>query len=483
MDRIEQKPSLMDDLKRGLSGLFNRASAGHHEIQLENGMNIICETDFSMKNLEFCFVVNAGMVDAPQDHPELPHLAEHMALHGDSRMPMEVVRDFRIHEGRIAAFVTPQHTYFTGAIPWVSGRAHDVIDFMKNFVQTPSFEDEGLAREKTVMETEMAERYTMPVSAQIDHVFAAAGLTLKERGTAENIASVRNIKPQDVREFFETYFHAGNIDISIRGPVTANMIKQLSQMSFDDAPQDGIVNARHTNRIMPQNRDHMDHDEGARMVALNVAALRPADNDIQTLATERVLAHYATMALEQEVRDQRGLAYNAHATPLNTPEMDGFMMGVKILPDSATEAAEGIASVLRQIESGDINADFFATAQKLAHQHSSVRDVSQPFANDPAVAQYTRWSSAQKGQQALDLSLGIADVSPQHLQNYVDQHFYQDKFSYMAKGDLSAVPEKDVFCEMMGRDPDVAHEPTQDLSSARGEIIQTALPATPLSAT
>jgi predicted Zn-dependent peptidase len=261
------------------------------------------------------------------------------------------------------------------------------------------------------------------------------------------------------------------------------MIKQLSQMSFDDAPQGGVVNARHTNRIMPQNRDHMDHDETGRMVSLNISSFRPADNDIQTLAIERVMQQYATMALEQEMRDHRGLAYSVHAMPLNTSEMDGFVMGAKVLPDAATEAAQGLASVLREIESGDINPVFFAAAQRLAHQHSGARDVPQQFSSNPAVAQYMRWSSDQKGQQALDLKSEILKVSDKDLQNYVDQHFYQDKFSYMAKGDLSAVPEKDVFCEMMGRDPDVAQEQTQDLNGARDEITQTALPATPLSAT
>ena len=187
-----------------------------HTHSLDNGLQIIGETNPSARSVALGFFVRTGARDETAEVSGVTHFLEHMVFKGTPhRSALDVNRDFDRIGANYNAFTSEENTVFYAAV--LPEYVPQAVDILADILR-PSLRVEDFDMEKNVIIEEIGMYDDQPMWSAYDHAkriyFGEHPLGNSILGTAD---SIRALKRDQMHAYFERRYVAQNIQVTFAG--------------------------------------------------------------------------------------------------------------------------------------------------------------------------------------------------------------------------------------------------------------------------
>ena len=333
---------------------------------LPNGLRILTSTIRHTNAVSIMFLFGAG---SRYETPELAgasHLFEHMLFKGTPTRPTprqisEVVEGVG---GMLNAFTDREVTGYYCRVAQPNYR--ESIDLLSDMTLNSFFKDEDIAKEKQVVYEEIRASNDSPgarVSMMLDDLLWPE--QPMGRDIAGSVESVGAISREQMLKYLETQYVGSNTVIAIAGNIEhVDVVEQLTE----------LLGGLHDGEILPMypheqkpiiKRVALEHRPTEQAhIAFGLPGLANDDPDRHALSIMSViLGETMSSRLFEEIREQRGLAYDIHSGAHFFSDCGALIVESGIDPARVDEAIPVILSELAKMRDGVTEAEW---AQALA---------------------------------------------------------------------------------------------------------------------
>ena len=333
---------------------------------LPNGIRVLSSSFRHTNAVSIIFLFGAG---SRYETPELAgasHLFEHMLFKGTPERPTprdisEVVEGVG---GTLNAFTDREVTGYWCRLAQPNYR--DGIDLLSDMTLNSLFREEDIAKEKQVVYEEIRASFDSPgarVSMMLDDLLWPD--QPMGRDIAGSVESVGSISRNDMCKYLETQYVGSNTVIAIAGNIEhQEVVDQIT----------GSLGSLHDGKILPMfphekkalsKRVALEHrpTEQAHL-AIGLAGFANDDPDRHALSIMSViLGETMSSRLFEEVREQRGLAYDIHSGAHFYSDCGAFVVESGIDPNRVDEAIPVILKELAKMRDGVTEAEWTQALQ------------------------------------------------------------------------------------------------------------------------
>lgn len=328
---------------------------------LPNGLRILTSTIRHTNAVSIMFLFGAG---SRYETPELAgasHLFEHMLFKGTPTRPTprqisEVVEGVG---GMINAFTDREVTGYYCRVAQPNYR--ESIDLLADMTLNSFFNDEDIAKEKQVVYEEIRASYDSPgarVSMLLDDLLWPD--QPMGRDIAGSVESVGAISREQMLEYLETQYVGSNTVVAVAGNIEhSEVVEQVTE----------LLGGLHDGEILPMypyepkpvtKRVSLEHRPTEQAhIAFGLEGFSSDDPDRHALSIMSViLGETMSSRLFEEVREQRGLAYDIHSGAHFFSDCGAFVVESGIDPARIDEAIPVILHELGKIREGVTEAEW-----------------------------------------------------------------------------------------------------------------------------
>ena len=322
---------------------------------LPNGIRVLSSSFRHTNAVSIIFLFGAG---SRYETPELAgasHLFEHMLFKGTPKRPTprdisEVVEGVG---GTLNAFTDREVTGYWCRLAQPNYR--DGIDLLSDMTLNSLFREEDITKEKQVVYEEIRASFDSPgarVSMMLDDLLWPD--QPMGRDIAGSVESVASISRDDMCKYLETQYVGSNTVIAIAGNIEhQEVVDQITRS----------LGSLHDGKILPMfphekkalsKRVALEHrpTEQAHL-AIGLAGFANDDPDRHALSIMSVvLGETMSSRLFEEVREQRGLAYDIHSGAHFYSDCGAFVVESGIDPNRVDEAIPVILKELAKMRDG-----------------------------------------------------------------------------------------------------------------------------------
>ncbi len=342
---------------------------------LPNGLRILTSTFRHTNAVSIIFLFGAG---SRYETPELAgasHLFEHLLFKGTPTRPTprqisEVVEGVG---GSLNAFTDREVTGYWCRLAQPHYR--EGIDLLSDMALNSLFRDEDIDKEKQVVYEE--------IRASFDSPGARTSMLLDEllwpnqpmgRDIAGTVESVGAISRDEMRKYLETQYVASNTVIAVAGNIEhEDVVEQLTELL--GGLQDGEILPMYPFESKTDGpRVALEHRPTEQAhIAFGLPGFSQDDPDRYALALMSViLGESMSSRLFEEVREQRGLAYDIHSGVAFYSDCGAFIVESGIDPARIDEAIPVILGELGKMRDGVTEAEW-AQARELTRGRMMLR--------------------------------------------------------------------------------------------------------------
>lgn len=195
---------------------------------LPNGLTIIGEVNPNVQSVAFGFFVGIGSRDETDDVSGVSHFLEHMVFKGtEDYTPVDVNRIFDEVGAKYNASTSEEVTLFYAAIlPEYYEQTFGLIAS----ILYPTLRDEDFDIEKKVILEEIGMYEDMPAFSAYENLMRThfAGHPLS-RGILGSTDSISALTAQQMRDYHQQHYRAGNITLAVAGNIDWDRVVQLAE--------------------------------------------------------------------------------------------------------------------------------------------------------------------------------------------------------------------------------------------------------------
>ena len=333
----------------------------HH--QLPNGIELIGQYMPSLSSISFGFQLDAAVVEEPEDKQGLAHLFEYMLMQGTKRKDARALNEAFESLGARKGASTSLET----ALIWsqiVNTKFDATLDLFHEILLTPTFPRDELEQMRSLILQEIRRREDEPMSRIFDLVranfYQGTPLSRLLLGTDE---SVRTLQRQDLRDFWQTYYHPNNALFAIAGKFDWDHVVNKMENLFNDWP--GQAPATSEQQPTPRASVSIEAQEGKQEhLGLMFPFPNYTDPDYYAaLVIAEVLGGGMASRLFVEVREKRGLVYGVSAGLSGNKHIGSMRIYAGTNPEQAHECLEVIINELRKLEQDGLTSDELTRAK------------------------------------------------------------------------------------------------------------------------
>jgi predicted Zn-dependent peptidase len=319
---------------------------------------------------------------------------EHMAFKGTATRDCQRINlDAEALGADVNAHTDKDHTAFH-----IEGLPEDLpafVDLLADIVLNPSFPEEELARELRVIEQEYNE-YEEDPSALAFRLFDQACYGSRHpagRPIIGTRANIRRFKRRDLLDYVGRQYSACNVVIGVAGPLDERRFEALrrqieAQTGFGAMPA-GTPNLIEQPAWQGGLKARRLAGSGQTQLVLGFAAPALPEGEARTLPhvlAAALLGEGMSSPLLDEIRERRGLAYNAGCAADIWPHGGQFVIDAATSPEQAVELLEAVHALLRRHADG---ADQEVALERARRQLRvrALRGLEQPSRRLEAAAQ------------------------------------------------------------------------------------------------
>lgn len=204
-----------------------------HQTTLENGLEIVAESNSAAHSTAVGFFVKTGARDETADIAGVSHFLEHMAFKGDEKFSAEDVNRIFDEVGASYNASTSEEVtfYYAAILPEYLERTFELLSGMMR----PSLREEDFNTEKQVIIEEIGMYDDMPAFNVYEHImglhFLGHPLGQSVLGSTESITA---LSASQMRTYHQQRYGAGNLVLAAAGNVNWEELVGLAQKYCGD---------------------------------------------------------------------------------------------------------------------------------------------------------------------------------------------------------------------------------------------------------
>ena len=315
---------------------------------LDNGLRVISEEIPYLETASVGVWVDAG---ARCEQPEIngiSHLLEHMAFKGTQiRSARDIAEEIEAVGGHLNAYTSREQTaYFAKVLKDDTPLA---LDILADILQNPTFDEDELEREQTVVVQEIGQAQDTPDDIIFDYfqdiAFPDQPLGRPVLGTSENVQSFTR---DNLSAYMDQHYTPGRMVVSAAGNVDHDQLVELTNKTFLRSTSTVDNSNEEANYVGGHLYQSRDLEQVHLLIGFNGLAYKDQDYyALQVFST--LLGGGMSSRLFQKVREERGLAYSIYS--FSTSYVDSGLFGIYAgtSADSTCELIETVCNELLDV--------------------------------------------------------------------------------------------------------------------------------------
>jgi len=299
---------------------------------LPNGLRIVTEKIESVKSISVGIWVKTGSRNETHKQAGVTHFLEHMLFKGTKkRTAYDIALSMESVGGYLNAFTSSEYTcYFARC---VNTQIEKAIDVLSDMVLNPSFPEEEVEKEKKVVIEEMKMYRDSPDDYLFEEyntrMFKGHELGRPVLGLEETVSSFTR---DDLYQYMEERYRAGNLLISVAGNVEHEEVVELVSEYFGSLPASNVVNVDQPLNEFDTSKLQLTKPIEQTHYILGRRGLKFDHEDkYLLLLANTVLGGGMSSRLHQNVREKYGYCYSIQT--FNQSYTDSGMWGVYVGTD------------------------------------------------------------------------------------------------------------------------------------------------------
>ena len=325
--------------------------------QLDSGLAVVSERVPGALSVAAGVWVGVGSRDEPLALGGVSHFLEHLLFKGTpTRTSHDIARSVDRVGGDFNAFTTKEYTAYYCRVP----ARHDqfCVDLLGDVLTRPLLNPTDVDAERQVILEELAMDDDAP--DDIAHRTFAAQMFLDHplgRETAGQRDTVKAVQAHDVSEFFERFYHAGSMVVTVAGPHDHDRMVGQVEQSFGDVRPAGQTPDRDASASIGLDVDVPDDTEQVHVV-VGCRSLGRGHVGREALdVVNHVLGGGLSSRLFDKIREQRGLAYSVYSGASTYSDAGVFQMYAGTQPDHVDEVIGLMMAEIAELQANGITDD------------------------------------------------------------------------------------------------------------------------------
>ncbi|MHB8718974.1 MAG: M16 family metallopeptidase [Candidatus Dormibacteria bacterium] len=283
----------------------------------------------------------------------LAHFIEHMVFKGGERFPSarDISAAIEGVGGVLNASTDREATIFWAKVP--AAHTSVAIEVLGDMLFTPRLLESDVERERQVV----VEELRMYEDSPQDHVQTLFDAVMWPdhplgRDVAGTEASVRSFSAQHCRRHLAAHYGRGNLVVSVAGAIDPAEVCRLVCASLQRWPASSPAPASPQPATEPSGEPLTLLERRTGQANIVIGARAPSYRDDRRFAADVLnilLGEGMSSRLFQEVREERGLAYDVHSFLTRVSDSGALAMAMGCDPPRAAEATKAAVGELRRL--------------------------------------------------------------------------------------------------------------------------------------
>ncbi len=313
-----------------------------------------------------CFVaVGSGYEERHESG--ISHFIEHMLFKGTRRRPTPKLIADAIEGvgGMLDAYTSFESTvYYAKVADMFFDRALDVLADM---LIRPRLDPGDVEKERRVIAEEL--RQTADTPSELVHLLLDAAMWGDQplgRDIAGDEATIAAFTPEQITAFWQSHYTRENLVVSIAGNVDPQQALAATATAFDELPvgSPGVFLPSASPRPGPALTLQSDDSEQGNF-CIGFRGVPQGDPDRRAmLVFDTVIGGGTSSRLFQEIREERGLAYNIGSYSREHHDMGKWIIFGSVEPQNLHECVATVLAELRRARAEGITADELAQVKE-----------------------------------------------------------------------------------------------------------------------
>ena len=314
--------------------------------RLPSGLTLVTEAMAEARSVCIGFWVGTGSRDEEPGLAGASHFLEHLLFKGtDDRSASDIAEAVDEVGGDFNAFTTKEYTSF-----YIRLLAENIdlgLDILSDIMWRPALRADDLDAERQVILDEILMHADEPADEAAEQssatLFPGHPLGREVLGTE---ASVADMTPRRIREFFDEHYLPGNMVVAAAGDLDhGSFVEGLAERAGDRAGGSRPVRTAPDDRVVPLQVTRRSTEQ-----AHVVVAARSVDRNHPSRYALAVLNHVLggglSSRLFQEIRERRGLAYSVWSERVAYDDAGFLSIGLGTGPEHVPEVLDIVTEQL-----------------------------------------------------------------------------------------------------------------------------------------
>ena len=316
---------------------------------LSNGIRFVYEELPHLRSVSIGIWIGTGSRDEPSRLSGMSHFLEHMFFKGTTtHHARQLAELFDQVGGQVNAYTTKEYTSLHAKV--LDEHADFALTLLAEMLFDSTFDEEEMEREKKVIMEEIKMYEDNPEEAVHDWIveksFDGHPLGVNILGTE---AHLREFSRQDLLDYMESRYTPDQIVISIAGRFDVDQMLTLVQDKFGHLMRTREEWVTESPSYIAADIFDARHSEQTH-VCMAVPGCAYTDSRIYTLALlNHLLGASSSSLLFQEIREERGLAYNVFSYHSAFRDTGLFTIYYGCSPDQAREVLSLIQTIIDRL--------------------------------------------------------------------------------------------------------------------------------------
>jgi len=317
---------------------------------LDNQLRVLTSTMDHTQSVSMVICVGAGSRYESNELAGVSHFIEHLPFKGTENWPTarEVSEAIEGVGGVMNASTDREMTVFwcKVALPHYKTAFAVLVDMVLNSILDP----EEVEKEREVIQEELRMTYDQP-SYRVDLLIDEAmwpdqAMGRDVGGTLETVA---DIQQKDIREYMRQQYNPANTVVAVAGNVTHDeVVDMLAETTKDWKPKESLDWEPATDyvdgKLVKVDRRRSDQTH----ICLGVPGMSLSHPDRYSFnLMNTILGDGMSSRLFQNLREERGLAYDVHSSTSNFRDTGSLVVYCGVEPSKTNEAVEAIVQEFR----------------------------------------------------------------------------------------------------------------------------------------
>lgn len=318
---------------------------------LPNGMVVLHSGRHSVPMVSVVMAIRAGSIAEPSAKAGLAYLTAALLNEGtQKRTSREISEAIEFVGGSLSASAGADYT--TVSLTVLKKDIGLGFDLLSDILLHPAFREEEIARKKQITKNRLIQQNEEPgVVASIAFSKAVFGEHPYGRQVQGTVETLDTITRQDLADFHSAYFTPNNTIVSVVGDISRDELIQLLGRYFGEWQQKKIpenvlpaIGQKKSPTVIKVNKDLTQTN-----IILGHLGITRDNPDYYAVTVMNYILGGGGFAsrLVDNIRDNRGLAYDVHSYFSASKYSGSFQAGLQTKNESANTA---IAEVIREME-------------------------------------------------------------------------------------------------------------------------------------